>query len=86
VARKGPGAASSGAGIKFLAWEPYSLDNEIFYKKLVPEREIITGLTNETTYYLWVKAKNSSGISGFSPAASATPSNTGNASISVGFN
>jgi len=33
----------------------------------------ITGLTNGTTYYIWVKAKNSAGTSGFSPVASATP-------------
>jgi fibronectin type 3 domain-containing protein len=34
---------------------------------------IISGLTNETTYYVWIKAKNSVGTSGFSPAASETP-------------
>jgi hypothetical protein len=33
----------------------------------------ITGLDNGTTYYVWVKAKNSAGTSGFSPAASGTP-------------
>jgi hypothetical protein len=34
----------------------------------------ITGLTNGTTYYVWVKAKSSSnGTSGFSPSASGTP-------------
>jgi hypothetical protein len=43
----------------------------------------VTGLTNGTTYYVWVKAKNSSGSSGFSSAASGTPSNT---ALSIGFN
>lgn len=33
----------------------------------------ITGLTNGTTYYVWVKAKNSAGTSGFSPVISGTP-------------
>jgi len=35
---------------------------------------IITGLDNETTYYVWIKAKNIIGTSGFSPSASAKPS------------
>jgi len=34
----------------------------------------IIGLTNDTTYYVWIKAKNSMGTSGFSPIASGTPS------------
>ncbi|MDR2110783.1 MAG: fibronectin type III domain-containing protein [Spirochaetaceae bacterium] len=46
----------------------------------------IDGLVNETTYYVWVKAKNSSGVSGFSPAANGAPSIIGNLSITVGFN
>jgi hypothetical protein len=46
----------------------------------------ITGLDNGTTYYVWIKAKNNSGTSGFSPAASAAPSNAAYASISIGFN
>jgi hypothetical protein len=33
----------------------------------------ITGLANGTTYYVWIKAKNSAGTSGFSPSASGTP-------------
>jgi formylglycine-generating enzyme required for sulfatase activity len=33
----------------------------------------ISGLTNGITYYVWVKALNAEGISGFSPEASATP-------------
>jgi len=35
---------------------------------------VISSLTNGTTYYVWVKAKNSVGTSGFSPMASGTPS------------
>ncbi|GHV35200.1 hypothetical protein AGMMS4952_27560 [Spirochaetia bacterium] len=35
---------------------------------------IITGLNNGTAYYVWVKAKNTIGASGFSPAAIGTPS------------
>ena len=39
------------------------------------EREIIiTGLTNETTYYIWIKAQNDIGTSDFSPSTSAKPS------------
>jgi len=34
----------------------------------------IIGLINETTYYVWIKAKNVVGASGFSPSASGTPS------------
>jgi len=34
---------------------------------------VITGLTNGTTYFVWIKAKNSLGTSEFSPAASGTP-------------
>jgi hypothetical protein len=33
----------------------------------------ITGLTNGTFYYVWVKAKNDSGVSGFSDSASGAP-------------
>jgi hypothetical protein len=33
----------------------------------------ITGLTNGALYYVWVKAKNSAGTSGFSTVASGTP-------------
>ncbi|MDR2702083.1 MAG: fibronectin type III domain-containing protein, partial [Spirochaetaceae bacterium] len=35
---------------------------------------VITGLENETVYYVWIKAKNVAGTSGFSPAANAKPS------------
>ena len=34
---------------------------------------IINGLTDGTTYYIWIKAENSSGTSDYSPAAHATP-------------
>jgi hypothetical protein len=34
---------------------------------------VITGLVNNTTYYVWIKAKNSVGTSEFSPMASGTP-------------
>ncbi|MDR3302585.1 MAG: fibronectin type III domain-containing protein [Spirochaetaceae bacterium] len=34
----------------------------------------LTGLSNDTTYYVWIKAKNNAGTGGFSPAASGTPS------------
>jgi hypothetical protein len=33
----------------------------------------ITSLANNTEYFIWVKAKNGAGASGFSPAANATP-------------
>ena len=35
---------------------------------------VIAGLANSTIYYVWIKAKNSVGTSGFSPVASGTPS------------
>lgn len=35
---------------------------------------VLTGLNNGTMYYLWLKAKNSAGTSGFGPVASGTPS------------
>jgi len=35
---------------------------------------VITGLTNGTTYYVWIKVKNTIGTSGFSPMANGTPS------------
>jgi len=33
----------------------------------------IAGLQNGTTYYVWLKAKNATGTSGFGPVASGTP-------------
>lgn len=33
----------------------------------------ITGLANETTYFVWLKSKNSSGTSGFGKSANGTP-------------
>ena len=38
---------------------------------------VITGLTNGTTYYVWIKAKNSAGISEFGSVASAKLSQLG---------
>ena len=35
---------------------------------------IISGLTNNTTYYVRLRAKNTNGVSGFGPVASETPS------------
>ena len=34
---------------------------------------VISGLTNDTRYYVWLKAKNNAGTSGFSPPANAVP-------------
>ncbi len=34
---------------------------------------VITGLENGTTYYVWLKAKNNAGTSGFSPAGKGIP-------------
>jgi hypothetical protein len=34
---------------------------------------VITGLSNGTTYYVWIKAKNNIGISSFSPPATGKP-------------
>jgi len=37
---------------------------------------VITGLDNGTSYYIWVKAKNNIGVSGFSPSATGKPLGT----------
>jgi hypothetical protein len=37
---------------------------------------VISGLNNGTTYYVWTRAKNNIGISGFSPSASGKPLGT----------
>jgi len=37
---------------------------------------VITGLNNGTTYYVWIKAKNNIGVSGFSPSAVGKPLGT----------
>lgn len=37
---------------------------------------VITGLTNGTTYYIWIVARNNFGASGFSQTSSATPNST----------
>jgi hypothetical protein len=34
---------------------------------------VITGLANDTPYWVWVRAKNSAGTGGFSPGAQGTP-------------
>jgi formylglycine-generating enzyme required for sulfatase activity len=44
---------------------------------------IISSLTNGTTYYVWIKAKNSAGTSGFSPMASGTPFALVDSSITI---
>jgi len=47
---------------------------------------VITGLINGTTYYVWIKAKNDIGVSGFSPSAAGTPLGTpGTPTVSPGF-
>jgi hypothetical protein len=47
---------------------------------------VISDLSNGTTYYVWIKAKNLAGTSDYSENVSGTPLGTGNASISIGFN
>jgi len=37
---------------------------------------VITGLNNGTTYYVWIKAKNNIGVSGFSPSTTGKPLGT----------
>jgi len=37
---------------------------------------VISSLNNGTTYYVWIKAKNTIGVSGFSPSASGKPLGT----------
>jgi len=57
-----------------------TLDNSVYAQKYGSDitggvtETLITGLTNETTYYVWIKAKNVVGASGFSLSASGTPS------------
>jgi len=47
---------------------------------------IITGLNNGTSYYVWIKAKNNIGISGFSPFANGKPLDTpGMPTVSPGY-
>jgi fibronectin type 3 domain-containing protein len=45
---------------------------------------VISGLINGTTYYVWVKAKNAVGTSGFSPSASGTPLAVPNPTVTIG--
>jgi formylglycine-generating enzyme required for sulfatase activity len=45
-----------------------------FSSNVVGTTAIITGLVNGTTYYVWIKAKNTAGASGFGAPASASPS------------
>jgi len=47
---------------------------------------VITGLNNGTTYYVWIKAKNNIGVSGFSPTASGKPLGTpGTPTVSAAY-
>jgi hypothetical protein len=47
---------------------------------------VITGLNNGTIYYVWIKAKNSIGVSGFSPSSTGKPLGTpGTPTLSTGF-
>jgi len=47
---------------------------------------VISGLNNGTTYYVWIKAKNNIGISGFSPPATGKPLGIpGTPTLSSGF-
>jgi hypothetical protein len=43
------------------------------YSDVLTNKCIITGLTNDTTYYIWLKAKNSGGTSGFSAVVTGVP-------------
>jgi hypothetical protein len=68
--------AVSGAAKYEVYYNP-ATNNPNGATKLAEEPEgtivTITGLTNGTTYYVWVKAKNSAGISGFSQSGDGTP-------------
>jgi hypothetical protein len=70
-----------------VSWTAVAMagDYEVYYSNTTTEpatpsqsihnvtTTIINGLSNGTTYYVWVKAKNSAGTSGFSPMANGTP-------------
>jgi hypothetical protein len=84
-----PGAprAMGGDGQVFVYWDavPDAASYEVWYgtennsasaakfQDVSGTNVYITGLTNSTTYYVWLKAKNEAGTSGFSGAASGTP-------------
>jgi fibronectin type 3 domain-containing protein len=90
---------SAGDGAIEASWEAVDWADtyEIYYStgttmpaspaQIVPDTTAtitITGLINGTTYYVWVKAKNSKGESDFSPAASGKPiGNMGTVSLTV---
>jgi hypothetical protein len=55
------------------------------YTTVTDTRAIISGLTNGTLYYIWIKAKNSLGTSGFSPSAGGQAMNVmGSITVVVG--
>jgi hypothetical protein len=59
----------------FEIWYATKNDNgtaQQFGGEITTPNCVITGLTNGTTYYVWVKAKNSLGVSDFSPVAVGT--------------
>jgi hypothetical protein len=53
----------------------------------------ITGLTNNELYYVWIRAKNSAGVSGYSETSSGTPTDipavtvaSGNGQLTINWN
>jgi hypothetical protein len=68
-------AAVSGAAA-YEVWAGTSSDSAAATKRgadVTGLSAVITGLTNGATYYVWLRAKNLAGTSGFGPGASATP-------------
>jgi fibronectin type 3 domain-containing protein len=60
----------------YEVWHGAEYDTELAQKAGFDKtglRATVTGLSNDTAYFVWIKAKNGVGASGFSPAAEATP-------------